>query len=100
MRAERPRRFGVSAGAGTRKSNGRQPFAAVAAAVGQRGLAALAGIAIKKPVLAFAADFRRLILAFHKFKLVRLGAKLRFYGAGEVSSEPPRVKARLPIWEA
>jgi hypothetical protein len=39
------------------KSNRRQAFAAVAAAVGQRGLAALARIAVKKSVLAFAADF-------------------------------------------
>ena len=48
------RRFG---GRGHVKSNGRQPFAAVAAAVGERGLAALARIAVEKPVLAFAADF-------------------------------------------
>jgi hypothetical protein len=47
-------------------SNRRQAFAAHAAAVGQRGLAALAGIAVEKSVLPFAADFRRLILAFHK----------------------------------
>ncbi len=53
---------------GFTKSNRRQAFAAHAAAVGQRGLAALGGIAVQKPVLAFAADFRRLILAFHKFK--------------------------------
>ena len=39
------------------KSNRRQAFAAVAAAVGQRGLAALARIAVEKSVLAFAADF-------------------------------------------
>jgi len=49
-------------------SNGRQAFAADAAAVGQRGLAAPARMAVEKPVLPFAADFRRLILAFHKFK--------------------------------
>ena len=61
-------------GRGHAKSNRGQAFAAVAAAVGQRGLAALAGIAVKKPVLAFAADFRRLILAFHKFNWLRVGA--------------------------
>jgi hypothetical protein len=38
------------------KSNRRQAFAAIAAAVGQRGLAALARITVKKSVLAFAAD--------------------------------------------
>ena len=38
------------------KSNRRQAFAAVAAAVGQRGLAALARITVEKSVLAFAAD--------------------------------------------
>jgi hypothetical protein len=48
-------------------------------------------------VLAFAADFRRLILAFHKFNFLRFGAKRRFNRAGEVSSEPPRVKARLTL---
>ena len=53
-------------GRGHAKSNRCQAFAAVAAAVGQRGLAALAGIAVEKSVLAFATDFRRLILAFHK----------------------------------
>jgi hypothetical protein len=46
-------------------------------------------------VLAFAADLRRLILAFHKFNFMRLGALFRFNGAGEVSNETPRVKARL-----
>jgi len=46
--------------------NRRQAFASHAAAIGQRGFAALARIAVKKPVLPFAADFRRLILAFHK----------------------------------
>ena len=38
------------------KSNGRQAFASVSAAVGQRGLAALARIAVEKSVLAFTAD--------------------------------------------
>jgi hypothetical protein len=35
------------------------------AAVAQSGAAALAGITVQKAVLAFAPDFRRLILAFH-----------------------------------
>jgi hypothetical protein len=48
------RRFG---GRGHAKSNRRQAFAAVSAAVRQRGLAALARITVKKSVLAFAADF-------------------------------------------
>ena len=51
-----------------KKSNGREPFAAIAAAVGQRGLAALGGITVQESVLTFTADFRRLILAFHKIK--------------------------------
>ena len=60
------------------KSNRRQAFAAVAAAVGQRGLAALARVTVEKSVLAFTADFRRLILAFHKFNWLRAAAeKLR-----------------------
>ena len=66
-RDERPRRrrFG---GAGFTKSDRRQALAAVAAAVGEGGLAALGGVAVEEPVLAFPADFRRLILAFHKIK--------------------------------
>ena len=48
------RRFG---GRRHAKSNRRQAFASVAAAVGQRGLAAFARITVKKSVLAFAADF-------------------------------------------
>jgi hypothetical protein len=46
--------------------NRRQAFAAHTAAIGQRGFAALARITVKKSVLPFAADFRWLILAFHK----------------------------------
>ena len=42
---------------GHAKSNRRQAFAAVATAIGQGGLAALARITVKKSVLAFAADF-------------------------------------------
>jgi hypothetical protein len=57
-------------GRGHAKSNRRQAFAPVAPSVSERGLAALAGIAIEKSVLAFAADFRRLILAFHKFNFI------------------------------
>lgn len=44
----------------------RQAFAAHATAIGQNGPAALAGVARKEPMLPPAADFRRLILAFHK----------------------------------
>lgn len=47
------RRFGGHA----RKSDRRQAFATHAAAVGQRGFAAFARIAVKKSVLPFAADF-------------------------------------------
>jgi hypothetical protein len=47
-------------------SNGRETLAANAAAVGKGGFAALAGVAVQKPVLPLAADFRRLILTFHK----------------------------------
>jgi hypothetical protein len=52
----------------TRESDRCQTFAALAAAIGQNGAATFAGITVQKSVLAFAADFRRLILAFHKFK--------------------------------
>jgi hypothetical protein len=40
-------------------------MASDAAAIGQSGAAAFAGIAIQETMLAFAPDFRRLILAFH-----------------------------------
>jgi hypothetical protein len=56
---------------GHAKSNGCQAFAAHAAAVGERGLATLARIAVEKSVLPFAADLRRLILAFHKLGRAR-----------------------------
>jgi hypothetical protein len=46
-------------------SNRREALATHAAAIGQRGLAALGGITIQETVLPLAADFRRLILAFH-----------------------------------
>jgi hypothetical protein len=36
-------------------------------AIRQRGPPTFRGLAGEKPVLAFAADFGRLILAFHKF---------------------------------
>ncbi len=44
-------------GRGHAKSNRGQAFAAVAPPVCERGFAALAGIAVEKSVLAFAADF-------------------------------------------
>ena len=47
--------------------NRREAFAPRAAAAGDRGAAAFGAGAGKEPVLAFAADFGRLILAFHKF---------------------------------
>jgi hypothetical protein len=40
-------------------------MAANAAAISQRGFAAFGGIAIQEAMLAFAPDFRRLILTFH-----------------------------------
>jgi len=89
---------GVWGGHRHAKSNRRQAFTAVAAAVGQRGLAALARITVKKSVLAFAADLGRLILAFHKFNWLRVGAeKLRINGAGEVISERLCVKTGLEV---
>jgi hypothetical protein len=48
--------------------NRREAFATRATTAGERGATAPGGLFGKEPVLAFAADFRRLILAFHKFK--------------------------------
>jgi hypothetical protein len=82
------------------KSDRRQAFAAVAAAVGERGLAALARIAVEKSVLPFAADFRWLILAFHKLNLVaRWHGKTPFDGAAQDNSETSRVKAGFLAWK-
>jgi len=72
--------------------NRREAFAARATAAGKRGAAAFGGLAGKKPVLAFAADFRRLILAFHKFYKMVPGAKT---GVCENSNKTSRVKARF-----
>jgi hypothetical protein len=46
--------------------NRREALAAGTATAGNRGATALGGTAAQEPVLAFPADFRRLILAFHK----------------------------------
>jgi hypothetical protein len=48
------------------KSNGSQPLATHPAPIGESGFAALGGITVQESVLPFAADFGRLILAFHK----------------------------------
>jgi len=48
------------------ESNRSQPLATNAPAIGQSSLAAFGGVTIQKAVLPLAADFRRLILAFHK----------------------------------
>jgi len=61
-------------GRGHAKSNRRQALATKPAAVAQDGLAAFARIAVEKSMLPFAADLGRLILAFHKFNWLRVGA--------------------------
>ncbi len=74
----KPRRCGLEVGEAIietgadmarKKSNWREPFATNPTAISQGGLATLGGIAVQKSVLTFTADLRRLILAFHKFKL-------------------------------
>jgi hypothetical protein len=60
-------------------SHWRQPFAPDAAAVAQNGAPALRRVPAQKAVLTFAANFRWLILAFHKalpLRGVRCGASL------------------------
>jgi hypothetical protein len=71
-------------GAGFTESNRREAFATRATAARNRGRATLGLVAGKEAVLAFPADFRRLILAFHKFLKIISGAKT---GAWENSSE-------------
>jgi hypothetical protein len=48
------------------ESNWREPLTTNATAIGQSSLAALGGVAVQEAVLPLPADFRRLILAFHK----------------------------------
>jgi hypothetical protein len=72
--------------------NRRQAFAAHAAAVGKRGLAAFARITVEKSVLPLAAHFLWLILAFHK--LIRRPSGGRA-GVCEDTHETPCVKAGL-----
>jgi hypothetical protein len=73
------------------QSDGCQAFAARATAAGDGGRATLGFIAGEESVLTFAADFRRLILAFHKLNSV-CSAKKRVC---EDSNEPFCVKARF-----
>jgi hypothetical protein len=73
-------------------SDGRQAFAALAAAVAQRGAAAPGGFASEKPVLPFAAHLLWLILAFHKLTSFRDKT-----GAREDNHEPGCVKTRFGI---
>jgi hypothetical protein len=54
---------------------GREAFAARATAARNGGRATLGLVAGEESVLALAADFRRLILAFHKFFKIVSGAK-------------------------
>jgi hypothetical protein len=55
-------------------------MAAGAAATAQSGFAILGGIALQKAMLAFAPDFRWLILAFHFIISILLGCPI-FRGA-------------------
>jgi hypothetical protein len=57
--------------------NRRQAFAARPTAAGNRGTTAFRARPGKEPVLAFPADFRRLILAFHKILNNRVRSKNR-----------------------
>ena len=74
-------------------SDGREAFAALAAAVAQRGAAGLGGFASEKSVLAFPAHFRWLILAFHKLNFAGSASKTPSNGARENNNETPCVKA-------
>jgi hypothetical protein len=56
----------------------RQAFTARATAAGERGATAPSGLAGEESVLTFTADFRRLILAFHKFFKFSPGQKPEF----------------------
>ncbi len=70
----------------------RQPFAAHATAVVQDAAAAFRRIAAEKAVLTFAAHFRWLILALHKFCLFKAGISPG--KARNLNNEPPTVKRR------
>jgi hypothetical protein len=72
--------------------HGRQAFAARTAASGERGASAAGFLAGKKPVLPLAADFRGLVLAFHKIKIRCVLAAKR---AAQHNNQPACVKARF-----
>jgi hypothetical protein len=55
-----------------KKLYGREAFATRATAAGKRGATTDGLLAGEKAVLTLAADFRRLILAFHKFKILKI----------------------------
>jgi hypothetical protein len=74
--------------------NRRQPLASHPAAVAENGFATLARITAQKPVLAFAPDFRWLILSFHK--LVKLAdLSVRVQGTILPGKHPKSKRARV-----
>jgi hypothetical protein len=64
------------------------------AAIGQGGFAAFGGIALQEAMLAFAPDFRRLVLTFHFIISVKIAVATL---SGEQHPLPRRI--RDPEWE-
>jgi hypothetical protein len=64
-------------------------MASGAAAIGQSGFAAFGGIALQKAMLAFAPDFRRLVLTFHFIISVKIDIAT-FPGSNPPAAANPR----------
>ena len=76
----------------------RQAFTARATAAGERGATAPSGLAGEESVLTFTADFRRLILAFHKFFKFSPGQKPEFGRIVIKTGESRHRSALAPIF--
>jgi hypothetical protein len=62
------------------------------AAIAQRGFAAFGSVAVQEAMLAFAPDFRRLILTFHF--IIRLRAVATFFlGSDTPSGREPAIQS-------
>src|SRR5688572_32625608 len=77
--------------------DGREALASGAATVAKDGAPALFGVAIEKPMLPFAADFRWLILPFHVVLSFKTRGKA-LNGSGEDSNEQGCVNLRSAAW--
>jgi hypothetical protein len=100
MRCSRRKRKGAAMESG---SHWRQPFAADTAAIAQNGAPTLRRVPAQEAVLTFAANFRWLILAFHKslplrgVRSARAVPEKRATLSAKEGVSTPRVKSKIQI---